>query len=150
MDSKICNLCKLSKPIDHFRLKRKDQKYRVYICRPCESLEHKKYRATPKVRSPIYQTVWNAKRGKAYGCLSVSGLRSLPSDTCYLCGGPFDDGSQVELDHIHPKSKGGKTELVNLAWAHRQCNRMKHDYTLSEFIDKLKHILCHLEGRLSA
>jgi 5-methylcytosine-specific restriction endonuclease McrA len=47
--------------------------------------------------------------------------------TCKLCGrSPSSDpGLKLEVDHIHPYSRGGETELDNLQTSCRQCNRGK-------------------------
>jgi 5-methylcytosine-specific restriction endonuclease McrA len=41
--------------------------------------------------------------------------------TCNICGRRITKLSDLELDHIKPRSKGGK----RLSLAHRDCNRMK-------------------------
>lgn len=48
------------------------------------------------------------------------------SFTCYYCK---EDGDTV--DHIHPKSKGGKFTEDNLVVACKRCNEMKADKLLS-------------------
>ncbi|GAH64450.1 unnamed protein product [marine sediment metagenome] len=57
--------------------------------------------------------------------------------TCKLCGArrtwtngygiEFPDLGQLACDHIHPYSKGGKTELKNLQTLCRKCNAKKGD-----------------------
>lgn len=49
--------------------------------------------------------------------------------TCWLCGKPIDitrtrstDPLAATVDHVLPKSKGGKRTLDNLRLAHRSCN----------------------------
>lgn len=44
---------------------------------------------------------------------------------CKLCGRSAQDGVTLEVDHIKPVSKGGKTELNNLWTLCRDCNRGK-------------------------
>ena len=65
--------------------------------------------------------------------------RSLMTDTlryevmkrdnfrCVLCGASAKDGVKLEVDHIKPVSKGGKTELSNLRTLCKNCNRGKRD-----------------------
>ena len=41
----------------------------------------------------------------------------------------------VSLEHLHPKSKGGKTELDNLVLASNRLNNARGDKPLIQFID---------------
>ena len=48
--------------------------------------------------------------------------------TCKICGASFlNDGVKLEVDHIFPISKGGKTEMNNLQTLCERCNRGKRD-----------------------
>ena len=44
---------------------------------------------------------------------------------CTHCGLFFRDGDVIELDHIIPKSKGGKNESKNWQLLHRHCHDEK-------------------------
>ena len=44
---------------------------------------------------------------------------------CCICGRSVRDGATLEVDHILPVSKGGKTEYSNLQTLCRDCNRGK-------------------------
>ena len=46
---------------------------------------------------------------------------------CVLCGSEASDGVKLEVDHIFPVSKGGKTEMSNLRTLCDRCNRGKSD-----------------------
>lgn len=46
---------------------------------------------------------------------------------CKKCGHGNEDGARLEVDHIIPVSKGGKTELSNLETLCKDCNRGKRD-----------------------
>lgn len=50
----------------------------------------------------------------------------------------------VSLEHLHPISKGGKTELKNLVLAHKKTNNERSDYPLQDFI-KLDKMAKYLE-----
>ena len=46
---------------------------------------------------------------------------------CQMCGVTAQDGAVLEIDHIHPVSKGGGNELSNLQVLCRDCNAGKRD-----------------------
>ncbi len=52
---------------------------------------------------------------------------------CQYCGTPKD----LTLDHLIPKSKGGKSSWTNLVTACRHCNSKKGDFTPEEVGMKL-------------
>lgn len=52
---------------------------------------------------------------------------------CYLCGQPILEGQKWNLDHIKPRSKGGKTEAHNLRPTHYDCNQSKADLTIGQY-----------------
>ena len=45
--------------------------------------------------------------------------------TCVLCGATSKDGVKLQIDHIIPLSKGGKTTMSNLRTLCDRCNRGK-------------------------
>lgn len=49
---------------------------------------------------------------------------------CRYCGRSVEDGAKLQLDHVHPKSKGGKWERNNLITACQECNLGKGDRVL--------------------
>lgn len=61
---------------------------------------------------------------------------------CAYCGAK---DTQLEIEHIHPKSKGGSNKISNLAIACRSCNQAKGNQQLKQFLsgkpDILKRIL---------
>ncbi|GLV54750.1 hypothetical protein KDH_15970 [Dictyobacter sp. S3.2.2.5] len=44
---------------------------------------------------------------------------------CAKCGLYFKDGDLLEIDHIIPKSQGGKDEYKNMQLLHRHCHDQK-------------------------
>jgi hypothetical protein len=51
--------------------------------------------------------------------------------TCQMCGVSRNDGAILEIDHIHPVSKGGTNDLSNLQVLCRDCNAGKGNQMLS-------------------
>lgn len=50
---------------------------------------------------------------------------------CVYCGrSAKEDGVILEVDHVYPKSKGGKDTMENLVTACRECNQGKKDMIL--------------------
>lgn len=41
---------------------------------------------------------------------------------CSLCGKRITDSNDLSVDHIHPKSLGGKNHVNNYQPAHKGCN----------------------------
>jgi 5-methylcytosine-specific restriction endonuclease McrA len=46
---------------------------------------------------------------------------------CQMCGATAKDGATLEIDHIHPVSKGGTNQSDNLQVLCRDCNAGKSD-----------------------
>lgn len=53
--------------------------------------------------------------------------------TCQKCGITSKDGAKLEVDHIIPVSKGGKTIMSNLQTLCDRCNSGKNDKTKEDF-----------------
>lgn len=70
------------------------------------------------------------------------------SFTCQYCGKSAPDVT-LQVDHIHPKSKGGTDDLLNLITSCFDCNQGKKDRLLSDdtVIQKRKRQLDELQER---
>jgi 5-methylcytosine-specific restriction endonuclease McrA len=53
---------------------------------------------------------------------------------CYLCGELIVKPEDLSLDHIHPRSLGGRASKDNLLGAHKWCNCEKDNLTLEEYL----------------
>lgn len=52
---------------------------------------------------------------------------------CVYCGrNPREHDTTLEIEHVHPKSKGGSDSVENLVTACRECNAGKGDYLLNK------------------
>lgn len=76
------------------------------------------------------------------------------SFTCRFCGKRAPE-TELEVDHVVPRSKGGSDDTSNLVTACRDCNRGKGDRTIdlartdwNALLGKWFHTLCS-EGRVS-
>lgn len=70
------------------------------------------------------------------------------SFTCQYCGAKAPDVI-LEVDHIQPVAKGGKSDLLNLTTACRGCNSGKSDRELSDnsVVEKQRRQLAELQER---
>ena len=66
----------------------------------------------------------NRKKGVAFSKKNI-----LRRDTCQYCG---FSGNILTVDHIRPKSRGGKTNWTNVVVACKPCNLKKGSLTLDE------------------
>ncbi len=60
--------------------------------------------------------------------LSRSNVFKRDRHECQYCGSKKD----LTLDHVHPRSKGGRSNWKNLVTACKHCNAKKGDYLLEE------------------
>ena len=55
----------------------------------------------------------------------IASLLKRQKGKCPHCGNYFKDGDSIEVDHIIPKSKGGKDNYDNWQLLHRHCHDTK-------------------------
>lgn len=81
-----------------------------------------------KGESSIYDgnlIYWSKRMGKHPEMPKTKAvLINTQKGKCNICGLHFKEGDKLEIDHIVPKSKGGKNEYKNLQLLHKHC----HDY----------------------
>ena len=51
-------------------------------------------------------------------------IKEHVNNTCVYCGNSYDL-SQLSIDHVHPRSRGGKDTLSNVVCACKKCNQDK-------------------------
>ncbi len=84
-----------------------------------------------------YEEALQARKNKTEYQRQVQRERALMTDDlrynvlrrdkfrCQICGATAKDGAELEIDHIIPVSKGGKTVMGNLQTLCKRCNRGK-------------------------
>ncbi len=74
-------------------------------------------------------TYWSKRKGEYPETPKrVSKLIKKQKGKCTLCNQSFTPDDIVEIDHITPRSKGGKDESKNLQLLHRHCHDTKTRY----------------------
>ena len=53
---------------------------------------------------------------------------------CAYCGSGLEDGAQLTLDHLTPRSHGGTHAETNLVTCCQKCNSVRGDRDLGEFV----------------
>jgi len=68
-------------------------------------------------------TYWATRKGQAIDTpIRVAKLLKKPKGRCTWCGQFFTPSDLIEVDHIVPRSQGGKDEYKNLQLLHRHCH----------------------------
>jgi 5-methylcytosine-specific restriction endonuclease McrA len=85
------------------------------------------------------------KDGPEYQAFKAAGrrrLRVMDRDkyTCYYCG-RICRKEEIEVDHLIPRSRGGKDNLDNLVTACHGCNQAKGDLLFDEWLDIMRAVL---------
>jgi len=140
--SKKCSKCEVEKPLSEFRKRSKRDTYQSW-CKKCEKCYQR------KSESYKWQKLKNNLKRYPKSDVTLEQIKSQlgEPDTCYLCGLPLK-WEHAEVDHVIPLTKGGMTTISNLKWAHKKCNRMKHDYTIPELLERITLIHSNLSKRL--
>ena len=78
-------------------------------------------------------TYWSQRKANYPGTpIRVSKLLKKQKGYCNYCGQSFFSSDAVEVDHILPKSQGGKDEYKNLQLLHQHCHDQKSRYDGSQ------------------
>lgn len=135
---KTCTKCHLPKPIKgNYRYRSGKQSHTLHTwCNQC----HYEYKVS-RPRTKWERLAHNINR-KGVGRVSIPNLRDKLGEpcTCYLCGLPVS-WETAEIDHVAPISRGGINDINNLKWAHRICNRVKHNLNIDEMLELFQQII---------
>ncbi len=63
--------------------------------------------------------------------VSAGTIRERDGNVCQYTGRPLSR-NEGNLDHVHPRSRGGKDSFENLVWADKKINTLKGDRTPEE------------------
>ena len=53
---------------------------------------------------------------------------------CAYCGATVEEGASLSLDHVRPRSKGGRNEAANLVTCCCRCNSSRQDRPLAAWL----------------
>ncbi|MBT7080176.1 MAG: HNH endonuclease [Chloroflexi bacterium] len=57
--------------------------------------------------------------------------------SCAYCGSTVEDGAELSLDHLQPRSKDGNNSPQNLVTCCRKCNTARGNRPVAEFAGKV-------------
>lgn len=69
-------------------------------------------------------------------CTRVKNLLRNQKQRCAICKARFTVFDVIEVDHIMPKSKGGKDTYINLQALHRECHILKTAYHIDSLLQE--------------
>lgn len=151
---KKCGMCQVVKSSSDFY---KNNYYANGLSQYCKDCR-KKYESSPLrhqqaaegmkrlrafYKTKPFEVAWWRNRMSGTGFLGLSSLDVMKKferckDCCY-CGVDLRKNPEIcSLDHLLPKSRGGKNEIDNIGLACKQCNAMKGTMTDVEFRAFLK------------
>jgi len=79
----------------------------------------------------VIRLVSRVRAGRKYTRFSRKGVFQRDGHTCQYCGTHFKAGD-LTLDHVLPKSRGGKKSWTNMVTSCGPCNLVKGDQTPEE------------------
>lgn len=92
---------------------------------------------TQKLQNPEIAGV-EYQQGELFGYEVREYLLEKWGRKCAYCG---KEGVPLEVEHIHPKSKGGSNRISNLTLACRNCNEKKENQSIQVFLSKKPKVL---------
>jgi 5-methylcytosine-specific restriction endonuclease McrA len=79
----------------------------------------------------------------------LKALLEKQNHQCALTGRKLQIGINASIDHIIPRSKGGKDTIDNLQWVDLDVNFSKSDLSQDEFINLAKEIVEHASRNIT-
>lgn len=63
--------------------------------------------------------------------------------SCAYCGDSLEEGAQLSLEHLIPRSQGGSNQVTNLVTACHRCNSARGDRPFAKFSNAAAGYLDH-------
>jgi 5-methylcytosine-specific restriction endonuclease McrA len=104
-------------------------------CRACMNAASRSYEANNKDQRKQRDAKRAESGSGARATFDLQAKRSLfqkQGGICPCCMTPIGRPHDGEVDHVTPLARGGKHHPSNFMLAHAQCNKEKHNKTLSE------------------
>ena len=109
------------------------ERHESWLFQTKDGIQLWKHKWTPIVRHTLIRpeatlydgnwTYWANRKGQAIDTPNrVAKLLKKPKGRCTWCGQFFTPSDFIEVDHIVPRSQGGKDEYKNLQLLHRHCH----------------------------
>jgi 5-methylcytosine-specific restriction endonuclease McrA len=145
---KKCFTCGISKPVSDFYFSKKitNSQGLSSNCKGCTKkivAQWKKnnpkkviesrltYNKNHKKQNSEYYKKWYKINGRKTRRAMRFAILSRDNFTCQYCGQKAPD-VRLEVDHVFPKSRGGKNEMSNYKTACWDCNRGKYNSVLTK------------------
>jgi 5-methylcytosine-specific restriction endonuclease McrA len=137
MSAKTCSRCGETKPATREFFGGTGTRYGGLRgrCRECEKIAKREYEATHKEeRRKRDEKRAEASDGvrRSFDLAAKRDLHRKQQGVCVCCFKPIPIAGQGEVDHMVPLARGGRDDRSNLLLAHAQCNKEKHNKTLTE------------------
>tara|TARA_B100000401_G_C52810574_1_gene723538 strand:- start:242 stop:898 length:657 start_codon:yes stop_codon:yes gene_type:complete len=136
--SRVCNLCRISYPLNKDYFGHTPKGNFRFQCRQCMNQRTKKW----SQKNPESVNLRSKKRKRNIGNWKPSNefVRSLyfeQNGICPLCGvkmkKEYLNRDYCQVEHLFPVSRGGTNKPSNLVLAHRKCNQEKSDKDIKEY-----------------
>ena len=150
--TKHCYTCELDKATTAFNKNKTTRDGVQGRCRDCE--KHHYQQNKQRIRTKYYQRYHDLSgfhwkmRLRSYGAPEVAEAfyqKYLDHPNCTYCDLALTP-SDIQIDHMIPRSRGGSNALDNLAVACADCNRLKHNKTSEEFVIFLRSYAARFLG----
>src|SRR5215831_10857155 len=105
-------------------------------CRECERIQSREFEKNNKdkrrARDAKRATATTGGNRKGFDLDAKRALFEKQGGVCLLCAQRIESAEVGQVDHLIPLAKGGRDDKSNLALAHAQCNKEKHNKTILE------------------
>ncbi|MEO2074851.1 MAG: HNH endonuclease [Bacillus sp. (in: firmicutes)] len=122
-EKRQCRICNEVKPLEMFEIDKRCNGMYTNRCKSCKS------KSREKANHAFYKLKKRAEKAGRKVEVTLEEVRALFgafSGECIYCGAKEEpDGSAFHLEHVIPKSLGGRDHISNLVISCRTCNSKK-------------------------